>query len=909
MSIGLVINNSLSALRINQQAISVLSQNIANVNTEGYSRQSIGQSSQVVEGIGSGVRFDEVIRKVDKYLQRAVYENGSQMNSAAVLDDYASRVQVFLGEPGSTNSMDEYVTNFFRSLQALAETPERTSFRSNVVESSKTLARELSELATNMHDLQFQAESDMKAAVTEMNALMRKLDNLNASITRAAALGQSTAGLLDERDIALNKLSEYADLNTFYDDDGRVNVYTANGVGLVDGNRHEIVFEPRTALESYINGDPAKQMVVNTIDNSGRVVGQPQVLITSGRPGEVTTKLMGGKLKGLQEVRDDVLPEILKQLDMFSSRLRDEVNRVHNQGVGFPAPSSYQGTRLVKGTSSSDWSGSVRIAVLGPTGDPIQAGYVDETYTGIRPLTIDLTRLNSGVGEGKPTVQSIIDEFNYHYGAPQPKAHVGGLNSITLTSNNYQLPNALPPTFNFDFDLENLTNGASQFFVTGVTVTDDTATNITNVSTNSRRFALDSANTYQTNAGILDVTVRLTGTDLPGAGDMIYLSDPGTLPPLIGGIASSNYVGYFKVKSVVGNDVTFEIATPPLATQTVNQAGVEAIPQYDVLQGGEKRRTTQKGTFTADLNASPGSAYYDISVNVGVIDADGNLITSAISYRVPNNTKNLQNDRFSPDSVSGGGTRVLPYSSQEIARAILVDENGVEIQKKDGVYIDQPGYLKLITNNADYMLAIDSLDSKQMGTSLVNPPEVGTGRGFSHYFELNNFFASNKLTPQGDTVEGSAISMALEKRIADNPNLLATGKLILSRQSSDPDIARQYTYVRYSGDNALVQSLADIANNPLSFDAAGGLPISSISLTDYLAEFLGYTASKASAAEANYSNTETLYNGFKTRLNSITGVNLDEELANTIIYQNAYTASAKLIKVADELYEDLLGLI
>lgn len=908
MSIGLALNNSLSGLRINQRAISVLSNNIANVNTDGYSRQTVNQSALVVEGIGSGVQFEGVIRSVDKYLQRAVQENGSLMNSASVLSDYASRVQVFLGSPGSSNSMDSYVTNFFQSLQALAETPERASYRSNVVEAGKTVARELQEFSTNMYDLQLQAESDMKDAVNQMNVLMKKLDNLNATITRASALGQSTAGLLDERDGALNQLSGYVDINTFYDAEGRVNVYTANGVALVDGNRHEIKFEPRTALESFVNGDPAKAVSVVTYDSSNRQVGQPQILISAGKSDEVTTKLVGGKLKGLQTVRDEVLPEVLSQFDMFSSRLRDEVNRVHNQGIGYPAPSSYTGTRAVTAQQVSDWSGSVRIALLDAQGNPIPSGYSDETETGIRPLLLDLGALNSGNGAGKPTVQSIIDEINNHFGAPQPKAHVSLLNNIQLVSNNDMLPNQLPPTFNFDFDVENITGKSAGFFVTGMSVTDASGTDITNVTTDSRRFSISGTNSIQATAGDPAVTVKLAGPAMPSAGEMIYIGDPGTLPATIGGIASSNYTGYFRVTGVSGNDVTIEIATPPLTNETVSQPGLEMIPQYDSIAPGEQGRTTSSGTFTANLNASPGSAYYDIAVTVGVMDEEGNIKQSTITYRVDNNQKQLRNDRYNATAVTGDGTRVLPYSSQETMRAILVDEKGVELPKVNGQYIDAPGYLKLVANNSSYTIAIDSLDSKQLGNSSVSPAVPGTGRGFSYYFELNNFFASNDPTATGDTVSHSAINMKVEQRIIDNPNLLATGKLTLSRQPESPNAAPLYTYVRYSGDNSLAQQLAAVASNSISFDAAGGLPVSTMSMTDYLAEMLGYVSSQAAAADANYSNAETLYEGFRSRLDSVTGVNLDEELANTIIYQNAYAASAKMIKVADELYDDLLNI-
>lgn len=910
MSINTALNNGLSGLRINQRSIAVLSQNIANVNTEGYSRQQVAQSSLVIEGVGSGVRFDDVVRKVDRYLQRAVQDNNSTLNKANVVSDYASRIQVLLGEPGSRNSLDEFVTNFFSALQSLAETPERTSFRSNAVEATRTLSREVSGLAGSILDLRYQADSDISDAVAEINDILKKLDNTNATITRARALNQTTADLLDQRDRSLASLSEYLDINVFFDPSGLASVYTANGVALVDNDRHQLTYDALLQEGSTDTNQTLSPLQVLTLNSAGQQIGNPADLISSGTRSTVTTQLTGGKLRGLQEVRDTVLPQILDQLDQFSSRIRDELNRVHNQGTGFPAPTTLTGTRALNATTALNWSGNARIAILDRNGKPVPAGYVDEQFTGFRPLTLNLSKLDSGQGIGKPTTQTIIDEINNYFNAPQTKVVTGGLNNIQLATNTNQLPSGAPPQFNFDFDVENITNDPARLFVTGVTVLDDTGTNITNVTTPFPTVSLDPVTTYTTTAGSNVVTVRTIS--LPpnvGVGDKIFLSDPGTLPPTIDGIPSSELTGYLQVVGIVGNDVQVQVVSNASVGTVTAQAGVSLTSSYDTIEPGVKRRTTDRGTVTADLSLAPNSAYYDITVQVGVTDKDGIVSPSTITYRVLNNQNETRNQRYNNTVVTGTARRVLPTTSQEYARAILVDENGAEIQRINGKYIDRPGYLKIITSDDNYTIAIDSLDSVERGQLDSTPAVAGTNRGFSHYFELNNLFQSNLSTPQGDTVAGSAIHLAIEDRIANNPNFFATGSLSLSPQPTNPDALRQYTYVRNSGDNRVAQALASIASTRVAFDPAGGLPGNSSTISSYAGELLGYISSQATAASADATNAETLFNGFRTRLDSIRGVNLDEELANTIVYQNAYSASARVIRVASELYDEVLGLI
>lgn len=243
-------------------------------------------------------------------------------------------------------------------------------------------------------------------------------------------------------------------------------------------------------------------------------------------------------------------------------------------------------------------------------------------------------------------------------------------------------------------------------------------------------------------------------------------------------------------------------------------------------------------------------------------------------------------------------------------RAILVDENGVELLKVSGRYIDhEPSYLKLLSDNAEYTIAIDEMDSKQLGDTTLDPAVPGTNWGFSHYFGLNDFFVPNKLTSTGDSVKNSAIHLQVAQRLIDDPNLITTGELVLQKQPASPNSPPQYTYVRYAGDNQLATRLKALSAQNQSFQAAGGLPSISLTLGGYTSEMLGYFASLSAGASDDMTSAQTLYDGFKTRSDAITGVNLDEELANTVIFQNSYSASARIITVVNKLFEDLMQMV
>ena len=288
---------------------------------------------------------------------------------------------------------------------------------------------------------------------------------------------------------------------------------------------------------------------------------------------------------------------------------------------------------------------------------------------------------------------------------------------------------------------------------------------------------------------------------------------------------------------------------------------------------------------------------------MGVVQADGTVKTGTVTYHLLRD-QNVLNQRFGGSSVTGNATLTVPNTTKATARAYLVDENGTEIPEVNGKISATTGFLKIETAaGSNSYLSLSDLGSKEVGVSGL---KEASNRGFFHYMGLNNFFASNDQIATGEKLGDSALNFAVEKRIVDQPGLMTTGQLSASVQPSDKTKDPNFTVSRYQGDNKLSQKLADINNVALKFGAAGGLPPASMTLSNYAGEMIGYMSDLSTNAQNESANKATLTDGLKSRADSISGVNLDQELADTIIYQNAYTANARIITVTNQLFDSLL---
>jgi flagellar hook-associated protein 1 FlgK len=902
------LSNAVSGLNINQQNLDVLSQNISNANTPNYSNEVVNQQASFLNGLGAGVTLESITRTVDQFLTSEVQGQTSVNSAASTVQSYYSQIENLLGTPGTTNSLDQTIDSFFTAVQNQANSPSVSS-QTTVVNSAVALASQVSGLANSLQGLRLQADSDINSGVSAINADLQTLTTTNTALERAAATNQPTGGLLDQRDAALADIAQYIDIKPTYQNDGEVTVNTTNGLTLLTPTNSSVLsYQPVGSLQALVNNTPLAPIQVQELDASGNPLGKPITLATGGTSSSVTTSLVSGKIQALLSVRDSVIPDILGQLDQLASSLRDGVNAITNAGTSSPPPNSYTGVRSVTASAVSQYSGNVQIALLDSSGNPVPSPYADET-NGLQPLTLDLGALAGSGGTGVLSTNDIINAINQYYGTPQNKTEIGNINNVQLGVLSNNVPDT-GNTLNFDFNLNNISASNAAFYVTGVTVLDSNGNALPSGDVTSTIPSV-TVSSYATAQSGSSVTATLTLADASGltAGQTVLLGAPSGS---VNGLTPSQLTGPFTVQSVSGNTIT---VTVPNATETSSgtAAGVTGSlePPYATVDSGQTLRTGADGSVTVSgLSSGSNNPYYTVQANIATVDSSGNIVTSTVSYRVPNNSANTMNDLIGATSVTAGATLVAPTTTQPLLTASLVDANGNPLTETNGSYGNQQGYLKITADNSSYTVAINEMDSQQLGLPDTTPPQAGTNQGFSQYFGLNDFFNPNSLTSTGDTTTNSAINLSVESRIVNNPGLVSTGTLAQGDQptagSSSPP---NFTYILAPGDNSISQQLAALSTATQSFAASGGMPPSSTTLSQYAGQIIAKTSSDSDNATNTASDSQTLLSGFTTRAQAVSGVNLDQELANTVIYQNAYTASTRVITVVSTMFQELLGII
>lgn len=179
------------------------------------------------------------------------------------------------------------------------------------------------------------------------------------------------------------------------------------------------------------------------------------------------------------------------------------------------------------------------------------------------------------------------------------------------------------------------------------------------------------------------------------------------------------------------------------------------------------------------------------------------------------------------------------------------------------------------------------LENYSINVSSDTSDRGGTGISFSEMFGVGLQYPAD-----------AGLEFSVDPTISANLQLLATAKI-------DPSGTPALT----AADNRGALAFQDLATQSFSFATVGGLTGSSVSLGDYAAQILAKSGLDAARAESLQSDRAALSGEFEARMQSVSGVNMDEELANLIIYQNAYNASAQIITTAREMYDVLINLV
>jgi flagellar hook-associated protein FlgK len=296
-----------------QRALATVSNNIANVNTEGYTRQDVtltaNQPRQFGTGyLGTGTRFEAVQRQYNAFIEANLRKSNSDLESQKPLLSYVNRLIDSMGDEsiGLTTAMNR----FFESARDLSSEPASVVSRSIFLRDADGLAARFRQLASQFETLDNETRQSVETDVGQINALTSQLALINKQLTKHTTVTSQPSELLDQRDLLLRKLSGLIEVKTEFEPNGTVAVSLDQGI-LVSQNKSR----PISVTTSSI--DPGKlEFVIDAYGNPEPIPG-----ITSG------------KIGGVMNFREQILQAVNDSLNDLAATMAEQINAVHRDGI------------------------------------------------------------------------------------------------------------------------------------------------------------------------------------------------------------------------------------------------------------------------------------------------------------------------------------------------------------------------------------------------------------------------------------------------------------------------------------------------------------------------------------------------------------------------------------------------
>jgi flagellar hook-associated protein 1 FlgK len=360
-----------------QTAIYTTSQNIANANTPGYSRQRVNfvetepypaasmNRPQIPGQMGTGVEAGSVERVRDKFLDVQYRNENNKLGYWDSRSTALSRLEDVFAEPSDTDSLSAVMNEFWQSLQDLSVNPENEGARSVVLQRAQGVVDTFHYLSNSMNDIQGDLGNQISGGIKDVNSILKQIAELNQQIGEVEPNGYLPNDLYDERDRLVDQLSNYLNVKVEKIPSGgnaldiaegqyKITLLDANGnstATLVDGSQfNQLGFSSNqpNQFTSTVTG-PIDNLVVYQPDDPSRmdndiVSGQSVASISFYQNGNVT--FSQGKLRGLIEsygykvgvdtngdpITAGIYPDMEAKLDKLAYTFGTLFNTVHHYG-------------------------------------------------------------------------------------------------------------------------------------------------------------------------------------------------------------------------------------------------------------------------------------------------------------------------------------------------------------------------------------------------------------------------------------------------------------------------------------------------------------------------------------------------------------------------------------------------
>ena len=948
MALTLGLDTALSGLLTAQQALNIVSQNISNVDTVGYTRKTVNQQAVTLNGQGAGVQIGSVGRPVDQQVLKNIRTQNSVIGQLNSDQKYYSQIDNLFGQVGDGTSISDTLTSLSASFESLSTTVSDPSQQFSTVQSALDTTSQLNSMTTTLQNLRVQADNQISTDVTQINNDLTNISSLNSKIVSANAVGADTSGLKDQIDTAINDLSNYMNVSYYQAGNGAVNVFTGAGQALVTTSQTNLLTHPAA------NGTNATMTAA-----AGNFA---PITLGSGNT-DISGSISGGELSSLIAMRDTTIPNLQAQLDETASQLQSTINQISNRGTSQPAlASSYSGTHIfaTQGGVTPE-SGTTATLVSAQNGQSLTStltgaaaggyGTLSFGYSAVSgQITISGTTANSLAGLRTPgstfTVTGAANSGND--GTYTVTGYDSASNTLTVSQAN--------PIQTFS-----LAGGAD----TAITLFDSSGNQIATTTLNTVMTTDYSSNYTAGSQAAAQATAQDSGGPWSINSFSEHMQSWLQAQGYAGATVGLDSTGHMNIN--LGSTAQASLAFRDQASSTPGSTAQDATINFDANGDGTTDQTVQGFSNFFGLNdvftAPQGQATMDSAILPAGFTEPATTPQRTLALSDPSG-------QLGPTMTIAAGstlqdiadeinsfTQTNDSAPQQSASITLSSQAVFTVQGPNGVLESQnfgPGTVTLqdmaakLTNNSvtaqvvqsggQYQLRLSSNSGQTLSTSITGGAVAGSstitlanqldmvqdnhvratvvpeGSGYrlrvvqtsgSALYAAGNQDSSggNIMGDLGLTTaaSGTAGDITVRASLQSNPSTVPRGAV-----EWNPDTGKYYLS---EGDNATALQMAAAMSGQVSMQSAGQIGNGSYTFAQYAADSISLVAQAASNTQTQQTSQQTLSDSLNYQYTSTSGVNLDEEVANLTSYQQAYAASARVISTLDSMLSDLLSIV
>lgn len=920
-----LLSNAISGLQASQNALRTAGHNISNANTAGYSRQEVNYATRPEQNIGgagfigSGVTTTSIERVVSEFVTTQLRLDTSTYNQLAKYNSNIGKVDKLLAD--KSTGLSGALQTFFSAMQNGANDPSSTPGRQLIVTEAESISNRFNNLYQRFSEVEKSVNGEIRTVASQMNSLASSIAALNQSIgeARASGSGNSPNDLMDKRDEALRQLAELVSVQTVTQGDGDVNVFIGNGQPLVIG----------TQVSSF------------SVTNDGQIQ-----LKSNGAVSDITAQVSGGQIGGLLAFRNEVLAPSMNELGRIAIVLADQFNTQQQQGIDLDGD---YGQKIFKDINDPILA-SARVKHDSGNASPYDRT-LNVTIKDSSKITTSDYQFDIIPGSNNYLITRLSDKTVVSQGmlsgAYPTSIEFDGV-SLNLTRGSFQGGDSftLQPTRNGANDITsviqrpedlafavpirtatNTGNSGAGLISSGqvLSLVDKSGNRLPAFATPGQlsppiiiRFTSettydvldnsDPANPKQLNPALRNQTFtpgvsnNVFSTDagetrIIGNGSRLGLPDGRASEVLANSASPKQSNGYFAeqltfthVDPATGSTSSKTLITASGASAAQTAAQISAIP-------GVSANAYTTATIT-DINVAPGDFAWPLQLSINgepLLENDGALPTPSFSTVVPD--PNVSESDFND------------YLAQRINSNPNLQSLGIRAQSTTNPFTGAPELRLTASSGVDLDIrftapnnpgnSIDVNDGGDNPNVRLTGQNTGTGQ-------------QSAVTVGGRIDITMADGISLSTAPSDSPLFGDSSAANFAKSSytgyqvalsGQPKAGDTFTIgFNTDGKNDNRNALAMVALETASTMAGGTL-----SFGEGYGKLVEEVGTKSSLAKINTEASKSLLEQSQTLREGISGVNLDEEAADLIRFQQLYGANAQVISVARELFDTLLN--